>query len=83
MISDTTQTSIIQLAHQFRLGFHVQACLDLPDLLQGVLQQIADAAPSVQTDLDHLFACILQCQQAQDWLGLADYLEFEVFKCNP
>ena len=62
---------VISLAHQFRLGESVAATQILPTLLQDILTT-RGGLPS------ELVAAILQCQEWQDWLGLADYLEYEL-----
>lgn len=63
--------SIIALAHQFRLGESVAATQTLPTLLQAILTE-RGMLPA------ELVTAMLQCQERQDWLGLADYLEYEL-----
>lgn len=67
-------TRLTALAHQFRLGQSVAASQALPELLQEVLTEQGYLPPG-------LVAALLQCQERQDWLGLADYLEYEVVHC--
>ncbi|EIS3739901.1 hypothetical protein LO908_002266 [Aeromonas hydrophila] len=67
-------TRITALAHQFRLGQSVAASQALPELLQEVVTEQGNLPPG-------LVAALLQCQERQDWLGLADYLEYEVVHC--
>lgn len=68
----------LDLAHQFRLGFHTQAALDMADELGRLAQQLP---PENEQDI-RLFTTLMgkmfECQQRQDWLGLADYLEYEL-----
>jgi len=64
-------TKAIALAHQFRLGESVTALQTLPTLLQDILTTRGMLPPE-------LVAAMLQCQERQDWLGLADYLEYEL-----
>ncbi|WP_139459756.1 hypothetical protein [Aeromonas veronii] len=64
-------TRLTALAHQFRLGQSVAASQALPELLQEVFTEQGNLPPG-------LVAALLQCQERQDWLGLADYLEYEV-----
>ncbi|MCE9955449.1 hypothetical protein D3C87_1719160 [compost metagenome] len=61
----------IALAHQFRLGKSVAATQTLPTLLQETLTE-RGGLPT------ELVAAMLLCQERQDWLGLADYLEYEL-----
>ncbi|HHQ4592457.1 TPA: hypothetical protein ACSP2D_001707 [Aeromonas veronii] len=63
-------TRLTALAHQFRLGQSVAASQALPELLQAVLTEQGNLPPG-------LVAAMLQCQERHDWLGLADYLEYE------
>ncbi|MEH8261561.1 hypothetical protein [Aeromonas veronii] len=67
-------TRLTALANQFRLGQSVAASQALPELLQEVLTEQGNLPPG-------LVAALLQCQKRQDWLGLADYLEYEVVHC--
>jgi len=64
-------TRITALAHQFRLGQSVAASQILPVLLQEVFTEQGSLPPD-------LIASLLYSQERQDWLGLADYLEYEL-----
>ena len=66
-------TNTIALAHQFRLEEPVTALQTLPTLLQDILTNKGTLPPE-------LVAAMLQCQERQDWLGLADYLEYELIQ---
>ena len=80
MISHLARKQIIVLAHQFRLGHAVQSAQQLPDAMQSVLDVLPHFSLEVQSKIAVLVANILQSQQAQDWLGLADYLEYELIE---
>lgn len=72
-MSDVTQTAE-HLASEFRLGRAVEACLVLPDFLMevhasGNLEEAKFAAFCGE---------VLECQQKKDWLGLADFLQYEM-----
>ena len=64
----------VEIANLFRLGKNIEAGLLLADYfvelvnLKGVNAQ----------DLSNVISSILNCQEHKDWLGLADYLEFEL-----
>lgn len=64
-------TRIINLADKFRLGQSVAASQILPFLLQEILTEQDYLPPA-------LIKALLHCQEQQDWLGLADYLEYEL-----
>ncbi|PTT52935.1 hypothetical protein [Aeromonas sp. HMWF014] len=70
-MSDRLITRIKALAHQFRLGQSVAASQTLPVLLQEALTERGSLPPE-------LIAALLRRQERQDWLGLADYLEYEL-----
>lgn len=66
------------LALEFRLGHNVEAGLTLVTYLE----RLVTACPLFPTDQQRQFqsilSAILACQEKQDWLGLADYLEYEL-----
>lgn len=77
------QQRATQLAQQFRLGITTQAALELATLAEDLIRCFnpgADTAFTVQqcSELQAILVAILQCQQQRDWLGLADYLEYEL-----
>ncbi len=78
MIPDHIQASLIDLAHQFRMGLNLQASLALPDILQSIYEQMPFLSSEVQVAFDRIVGLVLQAQQAHDWLGLADYLEYDM-----
>ncbi|NBF01455.1 hypothetical protein GV819_04040 [Pseudomonas sp. Fl5BN2] len=66
------------VADLFRLGRDVEAAVAMIELFDPV-QGLVDGAPSsAQQDWAALLGLMLKCQEAQDWLGLADYLEYEL-----
>ncbi len=66
------------LALQFRLGLTTQASLDLANLAGQLITQFAEKTPQHGALLQQILTALLQCQQKRDWLGLADYLEYEL-----
>lgn len=63
------------LAHNFRLGHHVESALLLPTLIEQALQAI----PSEHNnEVVTIISALLACQERHDWLGLADWLEGEL-----
>ncbi|MGE8411751.1 MAG: hypothetical protein ACN6QY_05225 [Pseudomonas sp.] len=66
------------VAGLFRLGRDVEAAGVMIELFEPV-QRLVDVAPvPVHQDWARLLGLMLACQEAQDWLGLADYLEYEM-----
>lgn len=72
-MTDLTLNSV-EIAHLFRLSRHIEAGLLLADLFE----QLIDVTDVNTTDLESAIKSILTCQERRDWLGLADYLEFEL-----
>lgn len=67
-----------QCAALFRLGRDVEAGLAMIELIVAV-QPSFDLAPQVvQQQWVLLLGQMLECQEAQNWLALADYLEYEL-----
>ena len=68
----------LRIAHQLRLGQDVQAQLDMVVLAE----RLAGFADGEQGEgMAAWVGWINQataCQETQDWLGLADYLEYEL-----
>ncbi|RON34244.1 hypothetical protein BK661_09160 [Pseudomonas frederiksbergensis] len=67
-----------QCATLFRLGRDVEAGLAMIELVVAV-QPSFDLTPQVvQQQWVLLLGQMLECQEAQNWLALADYLEYEL-----
>lgn len=48
------------------------------------IQSLVDGASlPVRQDWNELLQRMLSCQEAQDWLGLADYIEYELVDWLP
>ncbi len=69
-----------QCAGLFRLGRDVEAALNMVDVFEGA-QQLLLAAPADARQLwAELLTQMLDCQERQDWLGLADSMEYELIE---
>ncbi|WP_460147302.1 hypothetical protein [Pseudomonas sp. S2_A02] len=69
-----------QCAALFRLGRDVEAGLAMIELI-GAMQPSFDLTSQVtQQQWVLLLGQILECQEAQNWLALADYLEYELVR---
>lgn len=63
-----------KIAGLFRLSKHIEAGL----LLADYFDELMIDKDRTNSDLDNAITSILSCQERKDWLGLADYLEFEL-----
>ncbi|GID07537.1 hypothetical protein [Pseudomonas sp. 008] len=69
-----------QCAALFRLGRDVEAGLVMIELISAV-QVSFDLMPQVtQQQWVLLLGQMFECQEAQNWLALADYLEYELVR---
>ncbi|MEB2653141.1 hypothetical protein SOP89_17345 [Pseudomonas siliginis] len=67
-----------QCAALFRLGRDVEAALTMVDVFEQAQLCLASASEKVQQDWAQVLTQMLDCQERQDWLGLADYMEYEL-----
>lgn len=64
----------------FRLGRDVEAGLAMIELIEAV-QSSFDLMPQLtQQQWVLLLSQMFECQEAQNWLALADYLEYELVR---
>ncbi|MFJ4247639.1 hypothetical protein [Pseudomonas sp. NPDC089741] len=69
-----------ECAGLFRLGRDVEAALEMVDVFEGAQQSLLSASTDVQQSWAAVLTQMLACQERQDWLGLADYMEFELIE---
>lgn len=62
----------------FRLGRDVEAALDMVDVFEGAQHLLVSASPDIQQSWAQVLTQMLVCQERQDWLGLADFMEYEL-----
>ncbi|MHC8321668.1 hypothetical protein ACYZT4_13410 [Pseudomonas sp. GB2N2] len=67
-----------QCAALFRLGRDVEAGLVMIDLIGEVHPTFDVRSPETQQQWSLLLGQMFACQEAQNWLALADYLEYEL-----
>ncbi|WP_166222445.1 hypothetical protein [Pseudomonas atagonensis] len=67
-----------QCATLFRLGRDVEAGLAMIDLAAALQPSFDRADMNRQGQWLQILALLLECQEAQNWLALADYLEYEL-----
>ncbi|WP_085683006.1 MULTISPECIES: hypothetical protein [unclassified Pseudomonas] len=69
-----------QCAGLFRLGRDVEAALAMVDVFEGAQQSLVSAGAPTQLAWAQLLTQMLECQERQDWLGLADFMEYELIQ---
>ncbi|WP_460090183.1 hypothetical protein [Pseudomonas sp. S2_E02] len=69
-----------QSAGLFRLGRDVEAALGMVDVFEDAQQLLLSGSADVQQMWVQVLAQMLECQERQDWLGLADYMEYELIE---
>lgn len=67
-----------QCAELFRLGRDVEAVLLMVELFDELMPAFAQVSSQEQQVWAQLLTQMLECQEAQNWLGLADYLQYEL-----
>ena len=67
-----------QCAGLFRLGRDVEAALTMVDVFEEAHTLVLSAPRDVQQSWAGVLTQMLACQERQDWLGLADFLEYEL-----
>lgn len=64
-------------ARLFRLGRDIEAAMNMVDLMDSAMPLLGTRPAQEQAQWTHVLSEILQCQERQDWIGLADWLEVE------
>ncbi|MDI2594537.1 hypothetical protein POF45_24345 [Pseudomonas sp. 681] len=67
-----------QCAGLFRLGRDVEAALTMVDVFDEAQQLLVSAPKEIQQSWASVLTQMLACQERQDWLGLADFIEYEL-----
>ncbi|KPA88675.1 hypothetical protein [Pseudomonas fuscovaginae] len=62
----------------FRFGRDVEAALVMVEVFDGIQALLQQAPAEVQQTWTQLLVSMLDCQERQDWLGLADTLQYEL-----
>jgi hypothetical protein len=62
----------------FRLGRDIEAALLMVDVFEEAQRLLALSTPDVQRQWARLLVDMLACQERQDWLGLADFMDVEL-----
>ena len=67
-----------QCAGLFRLGRDVEAALFMVEVGSQVQSRVESAGSEVLSWWSAVLMRMLDCQERQDWLALADYMEYEL-----
>lgn len=67
-----------QCAGLFRLGRDVEAALTMVEVFERAQLRLSTASADVQQMWAQVLTQMLDCQERQDWLGLADYMQYEL-----
>ena len=65
-------------ALQFRLGRPLEITEDFVIFLTENIPELVGMKSRSKFSIQEIVSSILKCQEAEDWLGLADYLEYEL-----
>nr|WP_207201717.1 hypothetical protein [Pseudomonas sp. TH41] len=64
----------------FRLGRDVEAALAMVDVFEKSQDLFSQTPQAIQQQWAHLLMSMFAAQEAQDWLGLADSMEYELIE---
>lgn len=64
-------------AKLFRLGRDIEGALKMVELIDRSLPLMDGVSADRQAEWGRVLSAILVCQERQDWLGVADWLEVE------
>ncbi|MEN4748211.1 hypothetical protein ABEH28_00315 [Pseudomonas sp. Ps21-P2] len=64
-------------AKLFRLGRDIEGALKMVELIDRSLPLMDGVSAERQAEWGRVLSAILACQERQDWLGVADWLELE------
>ena len=66
-----------ECAKLFRLGRDIEGALKMVELIDRSLPLMDGVSAERQAEWGRVLSAILACQEQQDWVGLADWLEVE------
>ncbi|MFP3848362.1 hypothetical protein [Pseudomonas sp. W5-01] len=67
-----------ECAKLFRLGRDIEGALQMVELIDRSLPLMDGASVERQAEWERVLGAILACQERQDWLGVADWLQVEL-----
>ncbi|MDX3775245.1 hypothetical protein QE250_14085 [Chromatiaceae bacterium AAb-1] len=72
------QQQAAEIATDLRIGYNVKAQRVLPTLIEQLIQCFPRQDLNLIQRLRLIVQGVRECQEQHDWLGLADYLEYEL-----
>jgi hypothetical protein len=66
-----------ECAKLFRLGRDIEGALKMVELIDRAMPLMEGGSAQRQAEWGRVLSAILACQERQDWLGVADWLEVE------
>ncbi|MGB4065201.1 MAG: hypothetical protein WBK19_15355 [Azonexus sp.] len=72
------ESEACRVAAAFRLGSYMQAGDALADLVRQIAAASGAGSADRQAELAVILEALLACHKRDDWLGVADYLQFEL-----
>lgn len=69
---------VIAVAQMMRLGQMADANACLPGVMTEIYEEVIRLTPEQLEQARPILDGIRICQENQDWLGMADYLEYEM-----
>lgn len=73
----SVMTAAQHCADLFRLGRDIEAALEMVEVFDAAMPLLAGRSEADRAYGTQLLERMLNCQQTQDWLALADYMEYE------
>lgn len=67
-----------EIAAAFRLGLSMRAGDPMAEFVRKVALEVGDSSSSMKDELSGILEALLSCHKRCDWLGVADYLEYEL-----
>lgn len=67
----------LHCAGLFRLGRDIEGALKMVELIDLAMPHFANGSTSGEQPFAQILSALLQCQERQDWIGVADWLEYE------
>ncbi|MGL5495681.1 MAG: hypothetical protein ACRDCQ_01655 [Aeromonas sobria] len=66
------------LAQQFRCGLHIEAALELSEIIKKLVPQLSDLPSKQRHAVAQILSQLLLSQEREDWICLADWLEYDL-----
>lgn len=80
MKADSIKNDLHRAAGHFILGEESEALALLAEIAEQFIIAFDTLSPELQTELNQIIEMTFTAQSRQDWLGVADYLKFELIE---